>query len=62
MQVHKFVAAGTLEESIHELIESKQALAESIVGSGEDWLTEMDTDKLRSLVALRYDEIGEESP
>jgi len=57
VQVHKFVAAGTLEESIHELIESKQMLAESIVGSGEDWLTELDTDQLRNMLTLRYDAV-----
>ena len=27
VQVHKFVCAGTLEEKIDEMIESKQALA-----------------------------------
>lgn len=55
VQVHKFVVAGTLEERIHDLIESKQQLAENIVGSGEEWLTEMDTDELRDLLMLRDD-------
>ncbi|HET89989.1 MAG TPA: hypothetical protein ENN99_04500, partial [Chloroflexi bacterium] len=32
--VHKFVCAGTLEERIDELIESKKALAESVIGAG----------------------------
>lgn len=53
VQVYKFVVSGTLEEQIHNMIESKQDLAESIVNSGEDWLTEMDTDGLRQLIALR---------
>ena len=53
VQVYKFVVAGTLEEQIHKMIESKQNLAESIVNSGEDWLAEMDTEGLRSLIALR---------
>lgn len=61
VQVYKFVVAGTLEERIHELIESKQSLAESIVGSGEDWLSELDTDQLRDLLSLRRDEIEEEA-
>lgn len=52
VQVHKFVCTGTLEEKIHDLIESKQALAEQVVSSGEDWLTEMDTDQLRNLLIL----------
>jgi SNF2 family DNA or RNA helicase len=60
VQVYKFVVAGTLEERIHELIETKQNLAESIVGSGEDWLAEMDTDELRRLLALRKEDIEEE--
>jgi SNF2 family DNA or RNA helicase len=60
VQVHKFVVAGTLEERIHDLIESKQALAQSIVGSGEEWITELDTDQLRDLLMLRYDAIEDE--
>ena len=53
VQVHKFVVSGTLEERINEMIESKQALAHSIVGSGEEWLTELDNDQLRDLLSLR---------
>ncbi|MEB3336888.1 MAG: DEAD/DEAH box helicase, partial [Leptolyngbyaceae bacterium] len=52
VQVHKFVSTGTLEEKIHDLIESKKALAEQVVGAGEGWLTELDTDQLRSLLVL----------
>ncbi|MCX6050365.1 MAG: DEAD/DEAH box helicase [Chloroflexi bacterium] len=53
VQVHKFVCVGTLEEKIDDMIESKKALAESVVGSGEHWLTEMSTKELRAMVALR---------
>jgi SNF2 family DNA or RNA helicase len=53
VQVFKFVCAGTLEERVDELIESKKALAESIVGAGEGWLTELSTDELCDLVVLR---------
>ncbi len=61
VQVHKFVCNGTLEEKIHDLIESKKALAEQVVGAGENWLTEMDTDQLRTLLLLdRSAIIGEE--
>lgn len=52
VQVHKFVCTGTLEEKIHDLIESKKALAEQVVGAGENWLTELDTDQLRNLLLL----------
>jgi SNF2 family DNA or RNA helicase len=53
VQVHKFICAGTLEERIDELIESKQALTESIIGAGEGWLTELGTDELRDIMTLR---------
>jgi SNF2 family DNA or RNA helicase len=52
VQVHKFVCTGTLEEKINDMIESKKQLAEQVVGAGEDWLTEMDTDQLRNLLLL----------
>ena len=51
--VHKFVCLGTLEERIDQMIEDKKVLAESIVGKGENWLTEMTTADLRTLVNLR---------
>lgn len=52
VQVHKFVCTGTLEERIHELIESKKSLAEQVVGDGEQWLTELNTEQLRNLLML----------
>jgi SNF2 family DNA or RNA helicase len=55
VQVHKFICAGTLEERIDALIESKKALAESVVGAGENWLTELGTDELRDVMQLRRD-------
>ncbi|HEX6292220.1 MAG TPA: DEAD/DEAH box helicase [Herpetosiphonaceae bacterium] len=59
VQVHKFICGGTLEEHIDELIESKRALAESVLGGGESWLTELNTDQLRDLVALRRADVVE---
>ena len=53
VEVHKFVTSGTLEENIDDLIESKKALAQAVVGSGERWLTELSTDELRQIVTLR---------
>ena len=50
--VHKFVAIGTLEERIDEMIEDKKKLAGSIVGADESWLTELDNDAFRSLISL----------
>ncbi|MFK7759511.1 MAG: DEAD/DEAH box helicase [Phycisphaerales bacterium] len=60
VQVHKYIVRGTLEERIDEMIESKTELAENIIGHGERWLTDLGTDKLRSLLALRADTISDE--
>jgi SNF2 family DNA or RNA helicase len=58
VQVHKFIAVGTMEEMVDEMIERKMALAQSIIGSGENWLTELSTAELRDLVTLRRDSVG----
>jgi hypothetical protein len=50
--VHKLVCSGTVEEKIAALIDDKKALADAVVGSGEAWLSELDTDDLRDLVML----------
>ncbi|MFM7426395.1 MAG: DEAD/DEAH box helicase [Elainella sp.] len=50
--VHKFVAIGTLEERIDQMIEDKKKLAGSIVGSDESWLTELDNNAFKALIAL----------
>ncbi|GGL51683.1 helicase HelZ [Planomonospora parontospora subsp. antibiotica] len=52
VQVRKFICVGTLEERIDEMIERKKSLAESVVGTGEDWITGLSTDRLRELFRL----------
>ena len=52
VHVHKFVCQGTLEERIDQMIEDKTALAEQIIGAGDDWLTEMSTSQLREVLQL----------
>jgi SNF2 family DNA or RNA helicase len=52
VQVRKFICTGTLEEKIDVMIERKKALASSVVGTGEDWITDLSTDQLRELFAL----------
>ncbi|MFD1046990.1 DEAD/DEAH box helicase, partial [Kibdelosporangium lantanae] len=59
VQVRKFVCAGTVEDRIDEMIVVKKALAELVVGSGEDWLTELSTDALREMFQLSPDAVGE---
>ena len=52
VQVRKFICTGTLEEKIDAMIERKKALASSVVGTGEDWVTDLNTDQLRELFSL----------
>jgi SNF2 family DNA or RNA helicase len=52
VQVRKFICVGTLEERIDEMIERKKALAERVVGTGEDWITKLSTSELRELFRL----------
>jgi len=50
--VHTLVTAGTLEERIDKMLEEKADLAQVALSGGERWLTELDDDALRELVAL----------
>ena len=59
--VHKFIAIGTLEERIDQMIEDKKQLSETIVGSGESWLTELDTKAFRELISLNRSSVLDES-
>jgi SNF2 family DNA or RNA helicase len=57
VQVHKLISSGTLEERIDDMIESKKVLADQIVGAGESWVTELSTNELRDLFALRREAV-----
>ena len=51
--VHKFVTRGTIEERINELIEKKKSLAESVIGSGEQWITELTDKEIIAMMKLK---------
>lgn len=53
VQVFKYIVAGTIEEHVDSLIRNKAALADDILGRGEDWLTELSGGQLYDLLALR---------
>jgi len=59
VEVHKFICAGTLEEKIDEIIERKVQVAENVVGTGENWLTELSNEELKDIFALREEAVGE---
>ena len=50
--VHKFITLGTLEEKIDRLIEEKKQVASMIVGNDESWLTKLDNETFKELIAL----------
>ncbi|GKQ36068.1 DEAD/DEAH box helicase [Streptomyces sp. A012304] len=53
VQVHRLITEGTVEDRIAEMLESKRALADAILGSGESALTELTDRELSDLVRLR---------
>ncbi|MEU1421805.1 DEAD/DEAH box helicase [Kitasatospora sp. NPDC005751] len=59
VQVRRLVCVGTVEERIADLISAKRALADAVVGGGEQWLAELSTERLRELLTLSADAIGE---
>lgn len=50
--VHKFLTLGTLEERIDQMIEEKKQVAGAIVGNDETWLSKLDNEAFRQLIAL----------
>jgi SNF2 family DNA or RNA helicase len=60
VQVHKFVCIGTLEERIDALLDKKRELAQTIIGDGESWLTELSTTALRDLFTLSREAVAED--
>ncbi|HEY8885659.1 MAG TPA: DEAD/DEAH box helicase [Chloroflexota bacterium] len=57
--VHKFVAIGTVEERIDQMIEDKKRVSSAIVGADESWLTELDNETFKDLIALRQSAVLE---
>src|SRR5213078_584499 len=57
--VHKYLAMGTMEERIDAMIEDKKRLSSLVVGSDESWLTELDNDTFKELIALRRSAVME---
>ena len=60
VHVHKFICMGTLEEKIDEMLERKQKLAESIVSTNENWISEMSNEELKELFILERDNVVED--
>ena len=53
VDVYKMITAGTLEESIQDILDGKTELAGAVVGEGEGWITELDPEQLADLMGYR---------
>ena len=47
-----------MEERVDEMIERKKALAEAVVGTGEEWLTGLSVAELRDVLRLSPDAVS----
>ncbi|RSZ66202.1 DEAD/DEAH box helicase [Corynebacterium hylobatis] len=51
--VYKMITAGTLEESIQDILDGKTELAGAVIGEGEGWITELGPEELAQLMSYR---------
>lgn len=51
--IYKYIASGTIEERIDEMLEAKSALSDSLLAKGETVLTELDDEALKEIFSLR---------
>ncbi len=57
VMVHKFITSNSVEEKIDQMIAKKSKLTEEVIGSGENWLSNLDVNQLRELVSLEDNEL-----
>ncbi|WP_156230589.1 DEAD/DEAH box helicase [Corynebacterium occultum] len=59
VQVFKMITAGTMEESIQDILDGKMHLAGAVIGEGEGWITELKPEELAELMSYRGREASE---
>lgn len=52
VMVHRFITKGTFEERINEMIQSKKALADLTVATGESWIGNLSNKELKNIFEL----------
>ncbi len=52
VMVHRFITKNTFEERINEMIQSKKALAEMTVSTGENWIGNLSNKELKDLFSM----------
>jgi SNF2 family DNA or RNA helicase len=50
---YRFITTGIFEEKINDMIKAKEELAELTVGTGENFITEMNSSDLNEMLKLR---------
>lgn len=53
VMVHRFITKNTFEERINEMIQSKKALAEMTVATGENWIGNLSNKELKDLFEIK---------
>ncbi len=53
VMVYRLITTGTFEEKINNMIESKKELADITLGTGENFITEMNNNELKEILKLR---------
>lgn len=56
--VYKMITAGTMEESIQDILDGKSHLAGVVIGHGEGWITELSPEQLAELMSYRGGKAG----
>lgn len=52
VQVHRFITRATFEERINDMLRAKQELADLVVGTGEQWIGNLNGEDLKGLFSL----------
>ncbi len=61
VQIHRLVCEGTIEDRIASMLDEKRGLADAVVGSGEEWISQLSDDDLARLVSLSGDAYDSDS-
>ncbi len=57
VQIFRFICAGTFEEKVNAMLQSKRELADLTVTAGENWLGDLSYNELSDLIALNEESV-----
>lgn len=56
MEIFRLICAGTFEEKVNTLLESKKELAELTVAAGESWIGDLSNRQLEDIFSISTEE------